>query len=40
VAGLVLLAAAVVANRFIPGRAHAREVTAAGRVESAPLELA
>jgi hypothetical protein len=40
VAGLVLLAAAVVANRFIPGRAHAREVTAAGRVESAPIELA
>ena len=32
---------AVVANRFIPGRAHAREVTAAARVdESAPLELA
>jgi hypothetical protein len=31
----------VVANRFIPGRAHAREVTAAARVEgSAPLELA
>jgi hypothetical protein len=31
----------VVANRFIPGRAHAREVTAAGRVDqSAPLELA
>jgi MFS family permease len=41
VAGLVLLVAAVVANRFIPGRAHAREVTAAARVdESAPLELA
>ena len=41
VAGLVLLIAAVVANRFIPGRAHAREVTAAARVdESAPLELA
>jgi hypothetical protein len=39
VAGLVLLVAAVVANRFIPGRAHAREVTAAAR-ESAPLELA
>jgi hypothetical protein len=41
VAGLVVLVAAVVANRFIPGRAHAREVTAAARVdESAPLELA
>ena len=41
VAGLVLLVAAVVANRFIPGRAHAREVTAAARVgESAPLEVA
>ena len=41
VAGVVLLVAAVVANRFIPGRAHAREVTAAARVgESAPLELA
>jgi EmrB/QacA subfamily drug resistance transporter len=41
VAGLVLLVAAVVANRFIPGRAHAREVTAAARVDgSAPLELA
>jgi EmrB/QacA subfamily drug resistance transporter len=41
VAGLVLLVAAVIANRFIPGRAHAREVTAAARVdESAPLELA
>jgi EmrB/QacA subfamily drug resistance transporter len=41
VAGLVLLIAAVIANRFIPGRAHAREVTAAGRVDqSAPLELA
>ena len=40
-AGLVLLVAAVVANRFIPGRAHAREVTAAARVDgSAPLELA
>ena len=41
VAGVVLLVAAVVANRFIPGRAHAREVTAAARVgEPAPLELA
>jgi hypothetical protein len=41
VAGLVLLVAAVIANRFIPGRAHAREVTAAARVDqSAPLELA
>ena len=41
VAGVVLLVAAVVANRFIPGQAHAREVTAAARVgESAPLELA
>ena len=35
VAGLVLLIAAVVANRFIPGRAHAREVTAAARVGDA-----
>ena len=35
VGGLVLLIAAVVANRFIPGRAHAREVTAAGRVGDA-----
>ena len=41
VAAVVLLVAAVVANRFIPGRAHAREVTAAARVgEPAPLELA
>ncbi|MGA9161399.1 MAG: MFS transporter [Actinomycetota bacterium] len=41
VAGLVLLVAAVVANRFIPGRAHAREVTAAARAgESAPVEVA
>jgi MFS family permease len=35
VGGLVLLIAAVVANRFIPGRAHAREVTAASRVDGA-----
>ena len=33
IAGLVLLTAAVVANRFIPGRAHADEIhaTAAAR---------
>jgi hypothetical protein len=28
IAGLVLLTAAVVANRFIPGRAHADEIHA------------
>jgi EmrB/QacA subfamily drug resistance transporter len=40
VAGLVLLVAAVVANRFIPGRAHAREVTEAARVgDATPLEV-
>jgi EmrB/QacA subfamily drug resistance transporter len=40
VGGLVLLIAAVVANRFIPGRAHAREVTAAARVgDASPLEV-
>lgn len=31
VGGLVLLVAALVANRFIPGRAHAREVMEGGR---------
>jgi EmrB/QacA subfamily drug resistance transporter len=45
VGGIVLLVAAVVANRFIPGRAHAREVReaarldGAGRVEEAALEV-
>jgi hypothetical protein len=32
VGGVVLLVAAVVANRFIPGRAHAQEVRQAARV--------
>jgi MFS family permease len=31
IAGLILLSAAVVANRFIPGREHAREIHAAAR---------
>jgi EmrB/QacA subfamily drug resistance transporter len=40
VAGLVLLFAAVVANRFIPGRAHAQEVRrTAARVETVPQEV-
>ena len=38
--GMVLLVAAVAANRFIPGRAHAREVREAARVgEPTPIEV-
>ena len=33
IAGLILLTAAVVANRFIPGRAHADEIHAAAARE-------
>jgi len=33
IAGLILLTAAVVANRFIPGRAHAEEIHAAAARE-------
>jgi hypothetical protein len=40
VAGGVLLVAAIVANRFIPGREHAREVReSAARVEAPALEV-
>jgi EmrB/QacA subfamily drug resistance transporter len=40
VGGLVLLVAAVVANRFIPGRAHAQEVRQAARVgQATPQEV-
>ncbi len=40
VGGLVLIVAAVVANRFIPGRAHAQEVREAARMaQAAPLEV-
>jgi hypothetical protein len=40
VGGVVLLAAAVIANRFIPGRAHAQEVRRSAREgEPAPLEV-
>jgi EmrB/QacA subfamily drug resistance transporter len=38
--GIVLLVAAVIANRFIPGRAHAQEVRRSARTgEPAPLEV-
>jgi EmrB/QacA subfamily drug resistance transporter len=37
VGGLALLAAAAIANRFIPGRAHAQEVQRAARIE--PVEV-
>lgn len=38
--GIVLLVAAVIANRFIPGRAHARQVREAARLgEPAPIEV-
>jgi EmrB/QacA subfamily drug resistance transporter len=36
VAGLILLTAAVVANRFIPGRSHADEIHAAATLERVP----
>lgn len=40
VGGLVLLVAAIVANRFIPGRAHAQEVRrAAGVGQATPQEV-
>jgi EmrB/QacA subfamily drug resistance transporter len=39
VAGLVLLVAAFVANRFIPGREHAREVRESARLEAPALEV-
>lgn len=40
VAGCVLLVAAIIANRFIPGREHARGIREAARVgEAAPLEV-
>ncbi|HEY7660897.1 MAG TPA: MFS transporter [Actinomycetota bacterium] len=38
VGGLILLAAAIVANRFIPGRAHAHEVRQAARM-AGPVEV-
>jgi EmrB/QacA subfamily drug resistance transporter len=37
IAGLILLTAAVVANRFIPGRAHADEIHATAAREPVPL---
>ena len=39
VAGAVLLVAAIVANRFIPGREHAREVRESARMEAPALEV-
>jgi EmrB/QacA subfamily drug resistance transporter len=39
VAGAVLLVAAIVANRFIPGREHAREVRESARLEASALEV-
>jgi hypothetical protein len=40
VGGITLLIAAVIANRFIPGRAHAQEVRRSARAgEPAPLEV-
>ena len=39
VAGVVLLVAAFVANRFIPGREHAREVRESARLDAAALEV-
>ena len=38
IAGLILLTAAVVANRFIPGRAHADEIHAAAAAAAAARE--
>ncbi len=37
IAGLVLLTAAVVANRFIPGRSHAQEIHAAAARDRVPV---
>jgi hypothetical protein len=37
IAGVVLLTAAVIANRFVPGKAHADEIHAAAARQPVPV---